>query len=165
MPKDHIYKLSDLYNKELADKVRGFLELSVEIVDIRYSAVKESEILSGCESLHSYSKFIDQYNTGTKVEDLIEMFKNDKILGPILRKESLVEMVKTELTQRDILEAAVEAAREDAKAEGELKGRAEGELKGEIKILYQRLKLTPEQIAQEKHMSVEDVNHIIKASS
>ena len=49
--------------------------------------------------------------------------------------------------------------------EGEIKGRKEGEIKGEIKTLYQRLKLTPEQIAQERHMSVEEVNLIIKGSN
>ena len=54
---------------------------------------------------------------------------------------------------------------EQGREEGKEQGRAEGELKGEIKILYQRLKLTPEQIAQEKHMSVEDVNRILKASN
>ncbi len=47
-------------------------------------------------------------------------------------------------------------------ASGVREGEARGEARGKIEILYKRLSLTPEEIAEEMHMTVDEVCAIIE---
>lgn len=151
LPKNPVYKLNELFSEDVYGISRGVLNLEVELVDIRHN--KLSSALNGCASLKSYSNFIHDYESGVSIDAVFKKFRNDEILGPILRKEGVSEMVSSELTQRRIFEVGLE----EAKAEG----RAEGEIIGGVKTLH-KLNYDPNQIASTLNLKLEQINSIIK---
>lgn len=99
------HKLSDLFYSYIMPKF-GRLELTVKYVDIRHNNVVKS--YSNCESLYQYSRFVELYEMGRPLEGIVEHFDESSILGKILRKEGVFNMVNTEFSAKSIEDILIE---------------------------------------------------------
>ena len=140
------YSLKELFVKNAPPISLGSLDLRVKYIDIRYNNVKS--MYHSCESLMEYSEFVDLYGK-MPFKDLMKKFKEKNILGEILEKEGVENMVNLEFSAREIADSLI--------AQGEVKG----EVKGRVEILYNELNLSDNQIARKLDKPIEVIQEVL----
>ena len=148
---DKKYKLSSLFNDQKHDKILSALELMVQYIDIRHDNVKIA--YKDCKSLYEYSRFVAMHEEKAPIEQVIRSFSEDSILGEILRKEGILNMIKTEFEAKTTEEIIREAAKVEWFEEGLEKGR--------IFVYYEEMSLSPEQIAAKLKVPISYVEEIL----
>lgn len=129
---------------------------------------KNEELLAKCKPLSEYMTFINYIREYQKSESSDKMGAQSAVDKAVVRcieegimeqflKKHRAEVLGVVITEYDE-KTFIKGIREEGKAEG----KAEGEIIGEIKALYKRLKLSPNQIADEMNLTLDEVINIIE---